>query len=91
MPILAVLATLVSSEALAKRVTLGMKVGIKKRVVGPTDGENCMTLWLLVLTQYQRVTDGRTDMDGQICRSSITERAKNCLPNRIQPTEWVYR
>ena len=33
----------------------------KTRVLGLPDGEEIMTLAFFVLTQYRRVTDGRTD------------------------------
>jgi len=33
----------------------------KTRIVGLPDGEEIMTLAFFVLTQYRRVTDGRTD------------------------------
>jgi len=36
-----------------------MKFGI--RIVGLPDGEEIMALAFFVLTQYRRVTDGRTD------------------------------
>ena len=42
--------------------TLDMKVGMKAtRVPGLPDSENRMTQRSLVLSQYQRVTDRRTD------------------------------
>jgi len=56
------------------------------------DGEDCIPLPSLVLTQYWRVTDGRTKrrMDRQICRSiysawkaSCVERCKNCIVHCI--------
>ena len=56
----------------------------KTRVLGLPDGEEIMTLAFFVLTQYRRVTDGRTDRrtDGQtdghvaiaITRASIASR-----------------
>ena len=43
------------------RGTLGVKVGIKTtRMPGIRDGENCVILRLLVLSQYQSVTDRQT-------------------------------
>ena len=33
----------------------------KTRIVGLPEGEEIMTLAFFILTQYQRVTDGRTD------------------------------
>jgi len=41
-----------------------MKFGVRKleiRVLGLPDGEELMPLAFFVLTQYRRVTDGRTD------------------------------
>ena len=52
----------------------------KTRIVGLPDGEEIMTLALCVLTQYRRVTDGRTDgqTDGHVAiaitRASIASR-----------------
>jgi len=48
----------------------------KTRVLGLPDGEEIMPLAFFILTQYQRVTDGRTD--GQVAititRASIASR-----------------
>jgi len=39
-----------------------MKIGNKKTSVPLLlDSVNCIILWSLVLSQYQRVTDGQTD------------------------------
>jgi len=38
-----------------------MKFGVGKLVLGLPDGEEIMPLAFFVLTQYRRVTDGRTD------------------------------
>jgi len=39
-----------------------MKFGVRKHgVLGLSDGEEIMPLAFFVLTQYRRVTDGRTD------------------------------
>jgi len=62
-----------------------MKFGVgKTRVLGLPDGEEIMPLAFFVLTQYRRVTDGRTgrQTDGQtdrhvaisITRASIASR-----------------
>jgi len=48
----------------------------KTRVLGLPDGEEIMTLAFFVLTQYRRVTDGRTDghVAIAITRASIASR-----------------
>jgi len=48
----------------------------KTRVLGLPDGEEIMTLAFFVLTQYRRVTDGRTDghVAVPITRASIASR-----------------
>jgi len=60
-----------------------MKFGVRKletRVLGLPDGEELMPLAFFVLTQYRRVTDGRTDRqtDGHVAititRDSIASR-----------------
>ena len=40
----------------------------KTRIVGLPDGEEIMTLDFFVLTQYWRMTDGRTDRRTRCCR-----------------------
>ena len=53
-----------------------MNVGAKK--LESSDGENGTILRSLVLSQYQRVTDGQTDTPHiPMSRYSITERDKN--------------
>ena len=44
----------------------------KTRVLGLPDGEEIMTLAFFVLTQYRRVTDGRTDGQTDTLRIAIT-------------------
>jgi len=53
-----------------------MKFGVRKLVLGLPDGEETMPLAFLVLTQYRRVTDGRTDRHAAIAitRASIASR-----------------
>jgi len=46
-----------------------MKFGVKKSDSGLLDDENYTILWLLVLTQYQHVTDGRRH--GQVACSYV--------------------
>jgi len=48
----------------------------KTRVLGLSDGEKIMPLAFIVLTRYQRVTDGRTDIHVAITitRASIASR-----------------
>jgi len=49
-------------------VALGIFFGFyKTRHILLSDGANCTVLRAVVLTQYRRVTDGRTD--GRNCRS----------------------
>ena len=43
----------------------------KTRVLGLPDGEEIMTLAFFVLTQYRRVTDGRTDGQTDTLRSLL--------------------
>ena len=53
-----------------------MKVGLKK-LPGLSKDENGMLLWLLVLSQYQRVMNGQMDRPPIAkLRSSIAERDK---------------
>jgi len=48
------------------------KLVLKTRVSVPSGGENRMILRLLVLTQYQRVTDRRTDTPLIICLAQLS-------------------
>jgi len=57
----AIFLTRVSFEALARGVALGPRVRKLVTKTGLLYGENCMILWSLVLTHYQRVTDRQTD------------------------------
>jgi len=52
------------------------------RIYDLPDSENCLILCLLILTQYQRLTDRQTDRQTNtapmpVSRSSIAERYKN--------------
>jgi len=48
-----------------------MKFGVRKLVLGLSDGEEIMPLAFFVLTQYRRVTDRRTDRRTDTLRSLL--------------------
>ena len=62
----------------------------KTRHILLSDNANCTVLCAVVLTQYRRVTDRRTDGQTDVASTALAMRALQCaVKNKLRKIKWI--